>query len=310
MLLQGKTAENLVKECYIFGGLVLDHYNYVDQWPQRGQDGFIEREKMVVGGCALNMAVTVENLGKKAHVISAVGKDAAGEELEKYMKLNVLSRKFIQQVNQPTGKCLVFLEPDGERTFLTSKGAEAKFTPEMDQAIREAAPAVAAVTGYYLLDKDAEMITRCLENLHLRGTRILFDPSPLVGSIDRDILKRVINVSEVMTPNAEELKTIIKVTTIDQYCMRANGKTMIVKNGSKGGTVYQGRQDGSFAFFDYLAQEVVAVDTTGAGDSFAGALLYAMLEDMKLKDAILLAAKCAARTVQLEGPHGFWRMEV
>ncbi len=310
MLLQGKMKDGLLDECYIFGGIVMDHYNYIDQWPQRSQDAFITREKSVVGGCAINMAVTIENLGKKAHVISGVGADATGDELIKYMSLNALSRKYIKQVQGATGKCLVFLEPDGERTFLTSKGAETRFTAEMDEAIRAEVPTVAAVTGYYLLDKDAEAVIRCLEYLNLKGTRILFDPSPLVGSIDRDILKRIINVSEVMTPNTEELKVINSITSIDQYCNRASGKTMIVKSGSKGGTVYQGRENGMFKIFEYQAEQVETVDTTGAGDSFAGALVYAMLTDMTAKDAVLLAARCAARTVMIEGPHGFWRMEV
>lgn len=311
MLLQGKLQSGLTKECYIFGGLVMDHYNYVDKWPERSQDAFIEREKKVVGGCAVNMAVTIENLGAKAHVISGVGEDSTGAELVEYMKDNALSRKFVTTVGGDTGKCLVFLEPDGERTFLTSKGAEGRFTDEMDEAIRRAeTPVAVAVTGYYLLGQDAEKIMRCLEFLSLKGSRILFDPSPLVGSIDREMLKRMIKISDIMTPNTEELKVITKVTTIDQFCLYGNGKTMIVKSGAKGGTVYQGREDGTFAFFDYMAEQCKAVDTTGAGDSFAGALVYAMVNDMKLKDAVMLAVKCAAKTVRIEGPHGFWRMEV
>ena len=50
-------------------------------------------------------------------------------------------------------------------------------------------------------------------------------------------------------------------------------------------------------------------DTTGAGDSFAGALLYGMLKKMNIRDAVELAVRCAAKTVEIEGPHGFWNLE-
>lgn len=48
------------KECLILGGLVPDVYYSVSRWPDRGQDGFISDENVVVGGCAVNMAVTAE----------------------------------------------------------------------------------------------------------------------------------------------------------------------------------------------------------------------------------------------------------
>ena len=49
-------------------------------------------------------------------------------------------------------------------------------------------------------------------------------------------------------------------------------------------------------------------DTTGAGDSFAGALLFGLLKDMDIREAVSLAVRCAAKTVEIEGPHGFWTL--
>ncbi len=290
------------QECYLFGGLLMDYYYNVDAWPKRSQDGFITKETAMVGGCAINMAVTIKNLGGNAHVISGIGTDATGRELLDYMEKHDLSQEHLENVEGLSGKCLVFLEPDGERTFLTGKGAEGIFTREMDKKIRENVLPVVGVTGYYLLDADAERILDCLEYLHRKGAKILFDPSPLVSSIDEGLLKRMIAVSTIMTPNTTELETIQKYVSVEEYCKGSN--IMVMKEGSRGGTVRTAEKT-----FSYEAEQCQTVDTTGAGDSFAGALLYGMMTDMPIREAVLLATRCAGKTVMIEGPHGFWKLE-
>ena len=80
----------MVNECYLFGGLIMDCYYAIDAFPERGQDGFITAEKMMAGGCAVNMAVTIENLGGKSHVISGMGDDPSSVNLMDYMTLILL----------------------------------------------------------------------------------------------------------------------------------------------------------------------------------------------------------------------------
>ena len=304
------------KECLILGGLVPDVYYSVSRWPERGQDGFITDEKVVVGGCAVNMAVTAENLGLRAHVVSCVGDDAVGGQMQKYMEENGLSSRFIRKVSGDSGKCLVFVEPDGERTFLTRKGAEGLFSQELAEAVLEGKYAAVGVTGYYLLNNDSERVIEVLEELYHRGTMILFDPSPLADSVRRDLLIRMMKISHIMTPNVTELKILEerwggKLTLPEEerpdpensLCGN-DAPVFIVKDGSTGGTVYTPK--GSFP---YQAERCEAVDTTGAGDSFSGALLYSMAEGLTMGDAVRLAAKCAAKTVTIQGPHGFWKLE-
>ncbi len=289
----------MVNECYLFGGLIMDCYYAIDALPERGQDGFITGEKMMAGGCAVNMAVTVENLGGKAHVISGMGNDKSSEDLMGYMDEHRLSTRFIEQTEGNAGKCLVFLEPDGERTFLTSKGAEGVFSEALSQRIKNEVPSVAGVTGYYLLNDDSERVIETLEYLHSKGTRILFDPSPLVSSINDRHLSRILRMCDVITPNTVELEYLNNFISLSEYTVR--GKTAVVKSGSEGGSVYS--PYGSFTYKSAPVSNVV--DTTGAGDSFAGALIFAMMYDIPLDSAVELAAKCASKTVETDGPHGF-----
>lgn len=308
------------EECLILGGLVPDVYYRVDRWPQRGQDGFLSDETVMAGGCAVNMAVTAENLGVRAHVVSSVGSDSTAEMLAEYLKEHGLSERFVVRAAGPSGKCFVFVESDGERTFLTQKGAEGIFSEALAEKILSEEFSAAGITGYYLLNEDAERVVEVAETLRGRGTKILFDPSPLVDSIRPDLLKRILDVSDVLTPNVTELAVLEEAeggsltaplpcggedSGLQESAIGDAGRILIVKDGSAGGTVYL--PGGSFR---YEAERCQAVDTTGAGDSFSGALLYAMTKGMNIGDAVRLAAKCAAKTVTIQGPHGFWRLEV
>lgn len=108
----------------------------------------------------------------------------------------------------------------------------------------------AGVTGYYLLNDDAERIMAVIEELFRRGTKILFDPSPLADAIRPDILRRMAEVSHIMTPNVTELKVLeekagkrliskggVQNSLKDQIC-QSKAPVLIVKDGSAGGTVY------------------------------------------------------------------------
>lgn len=286
----------------IFGGLLLDRYFYIDRWPQQGQDGFFDREESFVGGCAINMAVTIHNLGGQAHVVSCLGSDSVGHTIRDYLAQHHLSQALVHPAAGDTGSCLVFVEPEGERTFLTRKGAEGVFPPELAAKIPHLSPAWAGVTGYYLLGEDTPRILDCLEELHQNGTKLLFDPSPLAGDIPAEHLARMIAISDVLTPNTTELPILVKdgdLSTLTQA-----GKAVLLKRGAAGGTVYTQTET-----FDYASVPCDAVDTTGAGDSFSGALLHAMTCGRSLRQSVELAAACAAKTVQLRGPHGFWNLE-
>lgn len=286
----------------IFGGLLLDRYFHIDRWPERSQDGFFHREESFVGGCAINMAVTIHNLGGHAHVVSCVGTDPTGLAIRDYLAQYSLSQTLVHPTDGASGSCLVFLEPDGERTFLTRKGTEGDFPSELAAKIIALSPAWTGVTGYYLLGKEAPRILDCLESLHHEGSKILFDPSPLVGDICPDVLARMVAISDILTPNMTELPLLGGEEKLPDLV--ASGKSVLLKRGAQGGTVYNTAET-----FDYVSMLCETVDTTGAGDSFSGALLYAMTNHYSLRQGVELAARCAAKTVQLRGPHGFWNLE-
>ena len=249
----------------VFGGLVADRYFYIDNYPYRGQDTFINGEAVYVGGCAINIAACINNLGGKAHVVSYIGNDKIGEQILEYIKHNGFSDKFVKKTDGESGYCLVFKENNGERTFMTKKGIEGIFDGNLLENLNTINVSAAAVTGYYLINKNASSIMDCMEIMRVSGTKFVFDPGPLVGEIDNSILKRMFRISSIITPNETDLAVIEKIEP--DFRENFKTKTLIIKKGLRGGTCIT--PDGEF---NYSSVNVNTIDTTGAGDSFKGAL--------------------------------------
>lgn len=291
-------------DCIVFGGLVADRYFDIESFPERGQDGIITSETAYVGGCAINIAATINNLGGNAHIVSYVGNDKTGEQIMNYIRKNKFAEDFIKQTEGVSGYCLVFKEPDGERTFLTKKGVEGNFDTGLLDNIDNIRAKVGAVTGYYLLNENASLIMDCIEVMRVSGTKFIFDPGPLVGSIDKEILKRMVKASAVITPNETELAVFEQEDKNFIENFIKNKGIVVRKQGNRGGMCYT-----RHGIFNYNSVKTEAVDTTGAGDSFTGALCYSLGSGTDIKSSVELASVCAAKTVEINAPHGFWKIK-
>ena len=153
------------------------------------------------------------------------------------------------------------------------------------------------VTGYFLLSENAEEIVESLALIRRNGGRFLFDPGPLVAEIDSEILSKVLQMADIIAANEVEAELMDLREDPDRI--------IVIKKGKAGGEVICGSKR-----FNYRAKLVEAVDTTGAGDSFAAGLMYGLLSGKDVEMSIALAVECAAKTVTLKGPHGFWTIEM
>lgn len=283
-------------ECTIFGGLLLDKYLEVEAYPERGRDGLITDEFDMAGGCSINMAATFNNLGGNAHVVSYVGCDRTGREITKYLERYGFSTKYVKQTEGGTGYSIVILERNGERTFLTKKGAESRFDRELLQTSAAGVPVIKNImlTGYYLLCDNPAGLVECLSEIKGQDGYFLFDPGPLVRKIDPDVLRKVISMADIVAMNEAEAESA--------GFPEDASKIIVIKKGKFGGEVFNRGER-----FEYKAAAVAETDTTGAGDSFDAGLMFGILSGMDVGSAVSLAAESAAKTVAVKGPHGFWK---
>lgn len=295
-----------MKKILICGGLLIDRYLSVDKYPSRGGDGYITDSFDVVGGCSVNMAKTVKNLGANPYIVSYAGNDPWGDKIIAFMESEKLPVDCVRRTDGSTGYCFVFLEPDGERTFLTYKGCETKYSDSLTAGAANVEFCACAITGYYLLDETSVGLFKRIKELKAGGCPIVFDPSPLIEKIPKNYIEDILSICDAAVPNESEAKTLAallgyKTPEEWAYNLSKRGVVVIVTRGGAGGALYK---DGEKT--TYVAVNANVADTTGAGDSFTGAIAYALGNGVEPEKAVTLAASAAAVTASVKGPHGYF----
>ena len=220
------------------------------------------------GGKGFNQAVAAARAGAKVSFLGAVGSDRYCADIEAFCEKeqikNCLARK-----HGRTACAVILTDPQGRSRVTVCPGAELEnrdvenFEPEIRKA------------DVLLLNNevpDAINIT-CAEIARKSGTRIIMNPAPR-RRIPEELKQQV----SLFTPNEYESE---ELTGYDNC---------VVTLGGEGGFIRQGNE-----FIP--AEEVPAVDTTGAGDTYTGVLAVMLGEGKTLSDAAKTASKAAAITV-------------
>ncbi len=294
----------------LLGGILLDRYMEVDRYPQAGQDTLIHRSFDTVGGCSINVAVTLKNLGSLPYVVTQWGDDKIGSEIEQHVQSLGLPTTCMRKVaGGQTGYCLVVLDRAGERTFFTYKGCEGQFSLEDFPAQMASDFVFTYVTGYYLLNRQtAEAVVKLVQNLRQKGCQILFDPGPLVGEMETSQMQQLLQCSDWLVPNSTELSIIEtklgRSKALPGWLFEQGCRGLIVKKGGMGVEVHTPAANSTEKAFS-----VTSRDTTGAGDSFTGGFIHGLSNGYPLHKAITLASACGAYTTTIKGPHGSFSLE-
>jgi len=285
----------------LLGGLLMDRYVVTDRYPARGEDTLITGEFQRVGGCPYNVAKTLRNLGLEPVIYSALSDDAVGRELARTVEAEGMDRQALYLLpGERTGYCIVVLDGEGERTFFTFRGCEGHFDPaRVPSGLLEEAAAV-FVTGIYLLYPAwSGLAVEFLERAAALGKPVLFDPGPLLGEMEPRLLRRVLEVSSVITPNAGERKQIEKaldIPDLPEWGLSHGMRCVVETRGSRGAVLYA---PGTREELPPCPARVV--DTTGTGDSFAGGLLAGLIIHGDVSRAAREAAACGSLTAEALG---------
>lgn len=281
----------------------MDKYLVVGRYPERGEDTLITRQFQKVGGCPYNVARTLQNLGLDPVLYSAISSDEMGRELARTVEREGLNPSALYPLEgEPTGYCMIVLDGEGERTFFTFRGCEGHFDPaRLPRPVVEEAAAV-FVTGIYLLYPGwSEKAVDFLEELAAAGVPVLFDPGPLLGEMDPALLRRMVELTSILTPNRQErreLERLLGIPSLPEWGFARRLACLAETWGEGGARLYT--PEGVETLPALPAQ---VVDTTGAGDSFAGGLLAGLLMGQTPLQAAWTASACGALTTEVVGAH-------
>jgi ribokinase len=283
----------------VLGSINLDTTHHIKRIPLPGETLHVTKKTSAAGGKGANQAVAARRSGADVYFIGAVGDDEAG----RYM-LNELHKESINLDNvnseesEGTGAATILLDEKGQNSILVYAGANGLIDQEqIDKAEKEIASSDYIIAQF---ETPQEATLEAFKIAKKYGVVTILNPAP-ASKIDDELLR----VTDIIAPNETESEVItgIPVETKQQmektatYFKEKGVGTTLITLGSRG--VYYANQNGNGVI---PAHMVDAVDTTGAGDTFIGAMTSALKKDLSnLPQAIEYGQRASSITVQGAG---------
>ncbi|RWR23397.1 ribokinase [Microbacterium enclense] len=243
----------------------------------------------VVGGKGANQAMAAAREVRTA-LVAAVGSDAAGRAARGALDRAGVIIDAVSDSSRPTGRAFITLTPDGENSIIVVPLANAGLTGDHVSASLDRLRPVVVLSQ---LEVPLEAVSSAADWCAVRGARFLFNPSPLI-----DFDHRLIALADPLLVNRHEAELLTArlgasarelAEELSLVC-----RSVVVTDGGRGAYV------AARASVELLpAPNVAAVDTTGAGDAFAGALAGRLARGESLVHATAHAVATASRIVQL-----------
>ncbi len=256
------------------------------------------------GGSAANSIIGVSQFGGKCFYSCKVANDPLGKfYLQDLKRSKVDTNLDNDNLSEGiTGKCLVMVTPDAERTMNTFLGITSTLSiNEIDEESLKASKYI-YIEGYLVSSPEglkAMMEVRRLASKHGIKTSLTFSDPSMVKYF-KDGLKEVIGDGlDLLFCNEEEALTFTDSNDLAtaQEKLKKLASTFVITRGKNGALVFDGT-----TFIDIAPYTAQAVDTNGAGDMFAGAFLYGLTQGHDYALAGKLASLASSKVVSKFGP--------
>jgi sugar/nucleoside kinase (ribokinase family) len=255
------------------------------------------------GGSAANTLIAVSSMGGSSYYSCKVADDDLGHfYLDDLKAAGVDCNMDGKHKGGITGKCLVMVTPDAERTMHTFLGVSSELSPYevSEDAIKNAS--FCYLEGYLTTSetgKAANIQARNIAQANNIKTALTFS-DPFVVEHFRDGFSETIGDGiDLLFCNEAEALSYTQKDNVGEAIdvIKTFAKTFAITLGAKGAAVYDGSN-----LINIAANPVTAVDTNGAGDLFAGAFMYGLTHGKTYQQSALLASKASSIIVSQFGP--------
>ena len=280
-----------MSEITVLGIFVADISFSGPKIPSIGETVLGKKYNIGPGGKGCNQAIAIARLGGNVNFISKIGKDAYGElALKTLQKNKIFTKNIIQDNSQQTGVAGILVDQNsGKNAINVIVGAPSSLKiQEIEKQMNLIKNSKILLTQ---LEIPKDVTLHCLKTAKENGCLTILNPAPA-----SEITKEFYNCIDYFTPNETEAEfyTGIKITNEKEAKQAADKltnlgvKKTIITLGEKGLFYSDGKEE------IYLkASNVKAIDTTGAGDAFNGALAFGLSKGKPIKQCLELANKVA-----------------
>ena len=283
----------------VFGSINLDVTAMCDEYPNHGDTVFVSSAGMSPGGKGNNQAAAAHKQGARVAFVGAVGQDAQGTQmLDNLRQAGIDISRILVDPNHGTGTALCIVDATGENTILVANGVN------LEIPAAHVTKSLADVDAKVLLvqmETSRESIIEALRIGRERGMLCVLDPAPADG-----FFVEALQYADLVLPNTQETERITGIAVHNQEDALAAAKRIeelgvsrsVVKMGGDGSLVYD-RGEATFV----PAMKVKAVNTVGAGDTFAGAFGAEYARTGDLVASVRYGTVCAGIKVSSGSSH-------
>lgn len=280
----------------VIGSINIDLMYNVPHIVRPGETIHSLEQTISFGGKGANQAIVMSQLGADVNFVGCVGQDDYGKRALKNLREYNVSTENIQQ-SGVTGNALIQVSETGENAIVLMNGANYNVTSDL---VRKSENLIKSADVVLLqLEIPLEAVAAALEIAIQDEIPVVLNPAP-AQKLSESLLSKV----EILTPNETELAilTEMEIMTdkdIEEACLvllNRGVKVVVVTLGEKGAYFTNGMESGWLP-----AEKVKAVDTTGAGDAFNGALAIALSKKYSMRKAIEFAILVSGYVVTQRG---------
>jgi ribokinase len=282
----------------VAGGINMDVVAIADRHPVIGETVTGSSVLYFPGGKGANQAVAACKLGVPTTLLGRLGKDAFGRELKAFLANQGIDVSLVRETTEAhTGTAIITLA-NSDNTIVVIPGANALVTPD-DLAGAALAKGDVAVSQFEI---PLPALRAFFQNARARGAKTILNPAP-ARELDVELLRLV----DVLVLNETELgllsgRTLRETDDTASFLeaaqsLRASAEQIVCVTLGKRGAV--ALADGEPVIVS--GRSVKAIDSTGAGDCFVGALAARLASGASIREALLYANAAASISVQRMG---------
>ena len=276
----------------------------VDEARQRNLTAAVGNDPVAAasGGSAANTLIGVARFGGRAYYACLTGRDAWGDFYQRDLEAAGVATHSANRGEGKTGRCLVFITPDADRTLNTFLGISSAISPAQLQEEVIADSQYLYIEGYLLGSDDGFAAAYQAQQMAQRhGTAValtLSDPFA-VRAFRARFAALLQGGIDLLFCNEEEARASTGTSDRETAgaALASQVGTAYITCGAAGALVYA---DGPH--YQVPGVPVQAIDTNGAGDLFAGGVLYGLSHGYSPLDAARLGCYAAAQVVARLGP--------
>ncbi|MGI6785368.1 MAG: ribokinase [Gleimia sp.] len=285
----------------VVGSINLDLISHVERHPNPGETLAGSSVSEAPGGKGANQALAARLLGADVTMVGAVGDDSNADVALKLLDEASVDLSLVKVTSDSTtGLAVITVSDDGENTIVYIAGANSLVSPD------DAKAAIASFREDDILLLQGELSRETTEaaarSAMDRGVRVVLNVAPW-GELDRDVLLG----ADPLVLNEHELRLAARSLFGDDFSdlseidlarklIDEGAKSLIVTLGSRGSFVITDK-----GYTEVAAEKVQAVDTTGAGDAFVGAVAARLATGDSLEDATRIGNQVGAWVVRHHG---------